>query len=213
MKKKPAQIRLTPDNDPLCIERNGVCGAVRPVAVSVFGTIHAKLCLGIGIFLMILVAFQANTADGRTPTSSMSITFESTLEDGTQVEFTVNKTGSDKGTIREKRWRKGHDPTKDAPDFEETIKIYQIRVSSDGTELVGKADVRLKDPIVIFTLNRPEDQDPKQKIERPAITLIVKGTSFGLKDRTTIYIITQKEREDLRIFLKNANFPKLANAH
>lgn len=212
MKRKPAQVRLAPDDDARCIERNDIFGAVRQVAACVVGTIHAISRLGIYLFLMILAPFQANTGDDRT-LIKMSITFSSIIEDGTQVEFTVDKTGSDKGTILEKRWRKDHDPTKDAPDTEETTKIYQIRVRSDGTELVGKADVLLKDPLVTFTLNRPVDQDPGQKFEIPTLTIIVKGTSFGLKDRTTIYIITQKEREDLRTFLKNANLPELVPPH
>jgi hypothetical protein len=144
---------------------------------------------------MILAPIQTNATDEK-PSTKVSIIFSSTIEDGTQVEFTVSKTGSDQGAIREKRRRKGNDPTKDKPDSDETIKIYQIRVRSDGTELVGKAEVLLTDPVVTFTLNRPEDQDPGQKRARPTITLIVKGTSFGLKDRTTIYKITHGKPMD-----------------
>lgn len=159
--------------------------------------------------LIILGTFQVNAADQK-QSAVMSIIFNSTMEDGTQVEFTVTKTGSDKGTIQEKKWLKGDDPATDEPDSIEKTKIYRITAKSDGTELVGKADVPLKDPIVIFTLNRPEDQDPERKIEKPTLTLIVKGTTLHIKDKTTIYIITEKEREDLRAFLRNAGFPEAA---
>lgn len=194
MNRKPHQIQGAAGNGFPCAKRD-----------CLFSTL--RLCLGI-CFLLILTAFQAN-AVAEKPPPKMSITFESTILDGTQVEFTVTKTGADKGTIRKKRWMKGNDPTTDEPSFEKTIKIYCIRIRSDGTELTGKADVPLKDPIVIFTLNRPEALDPQKIIEGPTITLIVKGTFFGLKDRTTIYKLTEKERADLRAFLENINFPAI----
>lgn len=171
-------------------------------------TMAVNLFFVIYLFVMIPVAWQLNAAAVES-SAKKSITFESSLENGTQVEITVTKTDSNKGTVREKRWRKGKDPTTDEPDSEKTTKIYDISAKSDGSELAGKADVTFKDPIVIFRLNRPDDQVLGDRIETPTIIVIVTGTIFGLKDKTTIYIITEKDRGNLRAFLTGANFPSL----
>lgn len=161
------------------------------------------------LFVMIPgVAWQVNAADVES-SAKKSITFESSLENGTQVEITVTKTDSNKGTVREKRWHKGKDRTTDGTDSDKTTKIYDISTKSDGSELTGKADVTFKDPNVIFRLNRPDDQVLGDRIETPTIIVIVTGTIFGLKDKTTIYIITENDRGNLRAFLTGANFPSL----
>ena len=171
--------------------------------------IRVRLYLAFCLFIMILVAFQAKASDKKMPAMACK-TFSSTLKDDTRVEITVTKTGPENGTIRERRWRKGTNPTTENPDIDKMTRIYRVRVKNDGTKLVGKADVIFRDPTVIFTLDRQEKKEPKQTMEKPMITINVKGATFGFNDKTTIYIITEKERADLREFLKNANFPELA---
>jgi len=164
---------------------------------------------GIVLPVITLAACGVNAAGDEYLTTS-SITLSSYLENGTQIAFTVTKTGSTAGTVRESRWREGKDPTTDEPDTEETTRIYNIRAKSDGTQLAGKARVMFKDPIVIFRLNRSKEQVLGKRIDSPTITVMVKGTALGLKDTTTVYIITEKEQGNLREFLKRARFPSMA---
>lgn len=171
-------------------------------------TMGVTLFFVIYLFVMMPVAWQVNAADVES-SAKKSITLESSLGNGAQVEITVTKTDSNKGTVREKRWHKGKDRTTDEPDSDKTAKIYDISTKSDGSELTGKADVTFKDPNVIFRLNRPDDQVLGDRIETPTITAIVTGTLFGLKDKTTIYIVTEKDLGNLRAFLTGANFPSL----
>jgi hypothetical protein len=78
---------------------------------------------------------------------------------GTQVAFTLAPTEPARGTIREIRWNKDKDPAQDTPDYDETTTLYDIRAARDGTKIVCKAAVPLKNPTVTFLVN---DQAPAQ---------------------------------------------------
>lgn len=175
------------------------------------GNVPGKARIGPCVAPVILMTIHAALTYGQ-PAANSSLTIEATMVDGTRVQFTLTKTETDKGTVREKRWKKDSDPVKDKATFEQTDKLYDIKRKSDGTKLVAKADVLLKDPALTFVFNSPEaSKYAKQELKSPTILLIVEGTSFGLYDRTTVYLVTEKEQAKLFDFLKNANFPEMAN--
>lgn len=164
---------------------------------------------GAFIALVALLAIHTDAGCGDLPTST-SIVFESTSLDGGPIVFAVNITGPDNGTITETGWKKGKDRSKDRPNSKKTTKVYDAKARADGTMLVGKADVPLKDPTLTFILSRQNLRDDSRLgIKRRAIFVIVRGTTFGLKDRTTRYIITEEEHVDLCRFLKDARLPRL----
>jgi hypothetical protein len=137
-----------------------------------------------------------------------SATFASTLEDGTQVQVTVKKTGADKGQIEVKKWRGGKDPKSVKPDARDTAKLYEIRASKDGSRATSKADVGgflIPDPTVTFTVNESQRPvGPRQSNSKPTVTVEIVGVGAG---RTT-YDITEDDHKSLLDFLKDAEFPE-----
>jgi len=136
------------------------------------------------------------------PATAGSYRFGARMEDGTQVELTLTQTGPESATIRETRWKRGEDPARDKPIYDDSSDLYAIHTARDGAKVICKSQEPIRDPTVTFTIGPPG-------APKPLVTVAIEGTMFGVADRTTPYQTSERERGELLDFLRRAHFPAL----
>lgn len=159
------------------------------------------LALGGALFMLTFAGVRSQ--DG--PQAS-TFRFQANSPKGTLLIITIDKLGNDRGTIREQRWKKGKDPARDKPDYDETDQVYELKARRDGSKIVCKAQEPIADPTVSFDIL---DQEDSSGTKTTTVTQTIKGTVLGVKDGTRVFRITDKVREDLEHFIKCTNLPEL----
>jgi hypothetical protein len=127
----------------------------------------------------------------------MGITIKSD-SGGKHSEITLDKTGTDTGTVNVKTWNNGPNHAGNPPDKDEKTRLYAITAKSNGSKIVCKADVPGSDPDVAFVVAGSQS---------PSVTVTIVGTTFGLGDGTNVYPITQSDLTKITQFVASAGFP------
>jgi hypothetical protein len=111
-----------------------------------------------------------------------------------QYQITIDKTGTNKGTIQFKSWPQGANVANTPPQKNQTFKLIEIKAAPNGSRLVCKADIWPIYPTV------------KCLVSGPASAASVEVAYLGSDDK---YPVDAADYNEITAFLTEAHFPVL----
>jgi hypothetical protein len=136
----------------------------------------------------------ANTNNPDAGRVHMAVTIDSDSADGKHFRITLEKTGTDTGTVDVTTWQPGQNP-QTSPGDRHTYSVFNVRAAHDGSQFVCQTHVFLFSPTITVTVHGPAPQ------HSPFIRVDISGV--GPSDHP----VTVADETRLKQFIVGCHFP------